>query len=136
MLKFKFYFTDGTFEYVDIDNEIIDVNLIDMAKKAFDDFEKNKCYRVDIVDASTNKLLSYYDDSECIVDGEKGHLIYDANNGDIISAKVDKRKNSDKVFYCFKFYFIDGTNSICGKKALRPEELYNDFDGLMEWEKY
>lgn len=42
----------------------------------------------------------------------------------------------DNLVYCFKFYFNDGTNEICGGKASKPEYLYNDFDGLMSWEEF
>lgn len=38
--------------------------------------------------------------------------------------------------YRFKFYYKDGTNGLRGGRAVRPTALYNDFDGLIDWEEY
>ena len=36
--------------------------------------------------------------------------------------------------YRFKFYYNDGTSEVCNVKTEKPEELYNDFDGLIDWD--
>ena len=38
--------------------------------------------------------------------------------------------------YRFKFYYKDGTNSLSGGRAVRPTALYNDFDGLLDWDEF
>ena len=38
--------------------------------------------------------------------------------------------------YQFKFYHTDGTISQTYLKCSKPEELYFDFDGLMDWDEY
>ena len=38
--------------------------------------------------------------------------------------------------YAFRVYYIDGTNKVLSSRAVRPEELYNDFDMLMPFEEY
>ena len=36
--------------------------------------------------------------------------------------------------YQFKFYYKDGTTKYVGGKGIRPTTLYNDFDGLLDWD--
>ena len=38
--------------------------------------------------------------------------------------------------YQFKFYYKDGTTSQTNLYCTRPEDLYNEFDGEMEWEDF
>lgn len=38
--------------------------------------------------------------------------------------------------YRFKFYYNDGTNRLSDGHAVRPTALYNDFDGLLDWETF
>lgn len=38
--------------------------------------------------------------------------------------------------YRFKFYYNDGTTKLSGGRGVRPTTLYNDFDGLMDWDEY
>lgn len=38
--------------------------------------------------------------------------------------------------YRFKFYFKDGTTQLSGGRGTRPTTLYNDFDGLMDWDEF
>ncbi len=38
--------------------------------------------------------------------------------------------------YRFKFYYKDGTNVLSGGHAVRPTALYNDFDGLLDWDEF
>lgn len=38
--------------------------------------------------------------------------------------------------YRFKYYFKDGTSKISGCYGVRPTVLFNDFDGLMDWDEY
>ena len=38
--------------------------------------------------------------------------------------------------YRFKFYYNDGTTKLSGGRGIRPTTLYNDFDGLMDWDEY
>jgi hypothetical protein len=38
--------------------------------------------------------------------------------------------------YRFKIYFKDGTTDFCGGKGKTPTCLYNDFDGLMDWDEF
>ncbi len=38
--------------------------------------------------------------------------------------------------YQFKFYYKDGTTKYVGGKGITPTSLYNDFDGLLEWDEF
>lgn len=38
--------------------------------------------------------------------------------------------------YRFKYYFKDGTTEISGAKSQKPEDLWFDFDGLVDFEEY
>ena len=38
--------------------------------------------------------------------------------------------------YQFKFYYKDGTAEYVGGKGKDPTSLYNDFDGLLEWDEF
>ena len=38
--------------------------------------------------------------------------------------------------YQFKFYYNDGTTSQTHLKCKDPKKLYNDFDGLMDWDDF
>lgn len=38
--------------------------------------------------------------------------------------------------YQFKFYYNDGTTSQTHLKCNDPKQLYNNFDGFMDWEKF
>ena len=38
--------------------------------------------------------------------------------------------------YRFKIYFKDGTSKLNAGKGVRPTCLYNDFDGLMDWDEF
>ena len=38
--------------------------------------------------------------------------------------------------YRFKIYYQDGNKEISGGCAIRPTALYNDFDGLLEWNEF
>lgn len=38
--------------------------------------------------------------------------------------------------YRFKFYFEDGTSKYVGGRGKDPESLYNDFDGLLDWDEF
>lgn len=40
------------------------------------------------------------------------------------------------MFYSFKFYYSNGTTRKSAGKATKPEALYNDFDGLMDWDEF
>ena len=40
------------------------------------------------------------------------------------------------MIYSFKFYFTDGTSKLSGCKSKDPLKLYNDFDGLINWEEF
>ena len=40
------------------------------------------------------------------------------------------------MFYRFKIYFKDGTTDFSGGKGKTPTCLYNDFDGLMDWDEF
>ena len=40
------------------------------------------------------------------------------------------------MHYRFKIYFKDGTVDLCGGKGKTPTCLYNDFDGLMDWDEF
>ncbi len=43
--------------------------------------------------------------------------------------------NKDMI-YRFKYYFIDGTIKYSDCKCNNPLHLYNDFDGLIDWEEF
>ena len=36
----------------------------------------------------------------------------------------------------FKYYYKDGKTEISGARSKTPEGLYNDFDGLMDWDEF
>ena len=36
--------------------------------------------------------------------------------------------------YRFKFYYNDGSTKLSNGRAVRPTALYNDFDGLLDWD--
>lgn len=38
--------------------------------------------------------------------------------------------------YKFKFYYKDGTTDFNSTETTTPEELYIDFDGLIDWDEY
>lgn len=38
--------------------------------------------------------------------------------------------------YRFKYYFKDGTMELSDSKGKRATLLYNDFDGLMDWDEF
>lgn len=40
------------------------------------------------------------------------------------------------MYYRFKIYFKDGTTDLPSGKGKRPTILYNDFDGLMDWDEF
>lgn len=49
---------------------------------------------------------------------------------------INSKNNYNDCVYAFKFCFDDGTNLIGSAKFERPEQLYDDFDGLMDWDEY
>ena len=105
-------------------------------KLAIQEYDKkfHDLYRIDILDDETNEVLGYVDNSEALVDGKKGHLVYDANSGDVISAIVDQ--SYDDCIYQFKYYYKDGTTKTSGMATKKPTQLYSDFDGLLDWDEY
>lgn len=158
MYRFKYYFKDGSTKLSDnvyknieaFDNEIQELTKNNAFKTtlnekqdfhkflelAINEYEKNfnDIYRIDIIDNSTSEILGYIDKSECLVDGRKGHLLYDPNSGEAIDVKIDKIYDNDT--YRFKFYYNDGTSGLSGGYATRPTALYNDFDGLLDWDEF
>jgi len=44
-----------------------------------------------------------------------------------------KNKN---LIYRFKYYYNDGTSELSGGRAANPNNLWFDFDGLMDWDEY
>lgn len=40
------------------------------------------------------------------------------------------------MHYRFKIYFTDGTIELTGGRGKTPTSLYNDFDGLMDWDEF
>lgn len=38
--------------------------------------------------------------------------------------------------YRFKYYYKDGTSELSGGRGNTPESMYNDFDGLMDWDEF
>ena len=111
-------------------------NFKNLLETIIKEYEKNfnDIYRIDIIDSKTNKIIDYVDRSECLVDGKKGHLIYDAITGDVIDAVV--KQTFEDCVYRFKYYFCDGKTKTSSIATSKPEELYNDFDGLMDWDEY
>ena len=158
MYRFKYYYKDGSTKLSDnvyndvknFDGEIQKLtknkdfktthtekqDLNKFLKLAINEYEKsfNDIYRIDIIDNNTNEILGYVDKSECLVDGKKGHLLHDPVSGEAINARIDKTNDNDT--YRFKFYYNDGTNGLSGGYATRPTALYNDFDGLLDWDEF
>ena len=157
MYKFKYYFKDGSIKlsnnvYKDIKDFDSEIQILTknknfkttstekkdfhkFLKSAIDEYEKgfNDIYRIDIIDNDTNQILDYIDQSECLVDGKKGHLLYDIH-GNVIDVKIDEIYDEDT--YRFKFYYNDGTTGLSGGYSTYPAALYNDFDGLLDWEEF
>ena len=158
MYKFKYYYKNGSTKLSDnvyndvknFDGEIKKLtknkdfktthaekqDLNKFLKLAINEYEKkfNDIYRIDIIDNNTNEILGYVDKSECLVDGKKGHLLYDPVSGEAINARIDKTNDNDT--YRFKFYYNDGTSGLSGGYATRPTALYFDFDGLLDWDEF
>lgn len=40
------------------------------------------------------------------------------------------------MIYKFKFFFTDGTSQFGDVWSKNPRTLYNDFDGLMDWNEF
>lgn len=157
MYKLKYYYKNGDVKLSDKVNKIENFNteiqmltknknfniennfkenLKNLLETIMREYEKNfnDIYRIDIIDNETNKIIDYVDRSECLVDGKKGHLIYDAITGDVIDAVV--KQTFEDCVYRFKYYFYDGKTKTSSIATSKPEELYNDFDGLMDWDEY
>ena len=158
MYRFKYYYKDGSTKlsdkvYKDIQNFDSEIQALTKNKNfkttatekqdfdifldlAINEYEKkvNDIYRIDIIDNNTNEILGYVDKSECLVDGKKGHLLYDPVSGEAINARIDKTNDNDT--YRFKFYYNDGTSGLSGGYATRPTALYFDFDGLLDWDEF
>lgn len=157
MYKLKYYYKNGDVKLSDKVNKIENFNteiqmltknknfniennfkenLKNLLETIMKEYEKNfnDIYRIDIIDNETNKIIDYVDRSECLVDGKKGHLIYDAITGDVIDAVV--KQTFEDCVYRFKYYFYDGKTKTSSIATSKPEELYNDFDGLMDWDEY
>ncbi len=158
MYRFKYYFKDGSTKLSDnvykniedFDNEIQELTKNNAFKTtlnekqdfykflelAINEYEKNfnDIYRIDIIDNDTSEILGYVDKSECLVDGKKGHLLYDPNSGEAIDVRIED--NYDNCIYKFKYYYNDGTTETSSMATPKPEQLYNDFDGLMDWDDY
>ena len=158
MYRFKYYYKDGSTKlsdnvYNDVKNFDGEIQKLTKNKDfkttvtekkdfhkflelAINEYEKkfNDIYRIDIINNTTNEILDYVDKSECLVNGKKGHLLYDPVSGEAINARIDKTNDNDT--YRFKFYYNDGTNGLSGGYAIRPTALYNDFDGLLDWDEF
>ena len=157
MYKLKYYYKNGDVKLSDKVNKIENFNteiqmltknknlkiehnfkenLKNLLETIMKEYEKNfnDIYRIDIIDSETNKIIDSVDRSECLVDGKKGHLIYDAITGDVIDAVV--KQTFEDCVYRFKYYFCDGKTKTSSIATSKPEELYNDFDGLMDWDEY
>ena len=158
MYRFKYYYKDGSTKLSDnvyndvknFDGEIQKLtknkdfktthaekqDLNKFLKLAINEYEKsfNDIYRIDIIDNNTNEILEYVDKSECLVDGKKGHLLYDPLSGEAINAIIED--NYDNCIYRFKFYYSDGNTKLSDIRTEKPEELYNDFDGLIDWDEF
>ena len=158
MYRFKYYYKDGSTKLSDnvyndvknFDGEIQKLtknkdfktthaekqDLNKFLKLAINEYEKsfNDIYRIDIIDNNTNEILEYVDKSECLVDGKKGHLLYDPLSGEAINARIED--NYDNCIYRFKFYYSDGNTKLSDIRTEKPEELYNDFDGLIDWDEF
>ena len=158
MYRFKYYYKDGSTKLSDnvyndvknFDGEIQkltknkDFKTTAIEKKDFhkflelaiNEYEKqfNDIYRIDIIDNGTSEILGYVDKSECLVDGKKGHLLYDPLSGEAINARIED--NYDNCIYRFKFYYSDGNTKLSDIRTEKPEELYNDFDGLIDWDEF
>ena len=158
MYRFKYYYKDGSTKLSDnvyndvknFDGEIQKLtknkdfktthaekqDLNKFLKLAINEYDKkfNDIYRIDIIDNGTSEILGYVDKSECLVDGKKGHLLYDPLSGEAINARIED--NYDNCIYRFKFYYSDGNTKLSDIRTEKPEELYNDFDGLIDWDEF
>ncbi len=160
MYRYKYYYKDGTNElsgcggqrpemmFYDFDGlmdwdeyeslqekKLTTHEILEMAMEVYKGFLKD-FYRIEIVNDETNEVVDYIDDSEAIVDNKKGHVIYDVRTGDIIGAYVDSKHDYSDCVYRFKYYYKDGTSELSGVCSKTPEGLFNDFDGLMDWDEF
>ncbi len=46
------------------------------------------------------------------------------------------KQEKEIMFYRFKYYYKDGSTEISSGYATKPEYLYNDFDGFMDWNDF
>lgn len=158
MYRFKYYYKDGSTKlsddvYNDIQNFDSEIQILTKNKKfktnstikkdfnkflelSINEYEKeyNDIYRIDIINNSTDEILSYVDKSECLVDGKKGHLLYDPDSFEAINVKMDD--TYDNCIYRFKYYYNNGTNDTSSMATPTPEDLWSDFDGLIDWDEY
>lgn len=160
MYRFKYYYKDGTSELSSIwsktpeglfndfdglmdweefnnlyEKDMTAHKVLELAMQVYKGFLKD-FYRIEIVNDETNEVVDYIDNSEAIVDGQKGHIVYDARTGDIIGGYANKKDDHNECVYAFKFYFDDGTTLIGSAKYEKPKQLYDDFDGLLDWDEY
>ena len=42
----------------------------------------------------------------------------------------------EHLVYRYKFYYKDGTSNLSGARSTSPNNLWFDFDGLMDWDEY
>ncbi len=52
------------------------------------------------------------------------------------SEELEDEKYYKALPYRFKYYFKDGSTEISGSRAAKPEYLYNDFDGFLDWDEF
>lgn len=71
----------------------------------------------------------------CFADDEDHPLIYVVCES-IMYGDKDSIQKPEKKIYALKLYFNDGTYDILKEKTEKPEDLYINFDGLMDWYEY
>lgn len=114
--------------------------------------KKNKCnwtleqYQQSLKNQDYLKFLVFKDGSEIV-----GVISYSTENPwlkniiDVDYSIDEQTKNymldyvkqeKEIMFYRFKYYYKDGSTEISSGYATKPEYLYNDFDGFMDWNDF
>lgn len=128
MYRFEYYYENGKTTLSDLRVPLI-TDLKEelkplMKKDDYDKFINKELTSIKIL----NKLMNFKKDDKII----KIKIINDETN-EVIDYTNTTLMN---LHYRFKIYFKDGTFDLSGMRGKDPEGLYNDFDGLMDWDEF
>ncbi len=131
MYRFKFYFNNGTTKLSDAKsnspNKLLNNIKGEVDWDAYNNLYKKKMNTKEVLNAALSIYKGFINDFYRI------EIVNDETNEAIDF--VGKPKKTIEL-YRFKIYFKDGTSSISNIGVKKPKELYNDFDGLMDWDEF